>query len=230
MGRRDNKGQPQPRAAASMAPSRCASPFGRRSRASGGPHPARPGYMCCRASTAESTAPRSTVRFKRIPEGPCVKAGARYEGAPQVHGPHANSRWWCVDHYQASSRSSAKGEAVIVDIITPSALPADRFCAVCARLLVNQRGGSEYEQVADVCCEVMCAHCAGEKFVSCLQQGMHCGACNKEVLSWTVRAPPGSTAHRVQATPFEREIHPPPVSPISLSAPPPPRHRIKYAC
>ena len=32
----------------------------------------------------------------------------------------------------------------------PSALPADRFCAVCARLLVNHRGDSRYEQVADV--------------------------------------------------------------------------------
>ena len=50
-----------------------------------------------------------------------------------------------------------------MDPIPPSALPADRFCAVCARLLVNQRGGSEYEQVADVCCDMMCAHCVGEK-------------------------------------------------------------------
>jgi hypothetical protein len=32
-----------------------------------------------------------------------------------------------------------------VDIITPSALPADKFCAVCARVLVNQCGCSEYE-------------------------------------------------------------------------------------
>jgi hypothetical protein len=40
-----------------------------------GPHSAWPGYMCCRACTAESTAPRSTVHLKRIPEGPC-------EGAP----------------------------------------------------------------------------------------------------------------------------------------------------
>ena len=47
----------------------------------------------------------------------------------------------------------------------------------------------------------MCAHCAGEKFVSCLQQGMHCGACNNEVLSWTVRAPPGSAGRRVEAPP-----------------------------
>ena len=164
-----------------------------------GPHPARPGYMCCRACTAESTAPRSTVRFKLIPEGPCAKAGARYEGAPPVHGPHANSRWLCDSHQRAAQRSSSRGEAVIVDPIPPSALPADRFCAVCARLLVNQRGGSEYEQVADVCCEVMCAHCAGEKFVSCLQQGMHCGACNKKVVSWTVRAPQGGTGRRVQA-------------------------------
>ena len=111
----------------------------------GGPHSASAGVKCCRACTAESTAPRSTVRFKLIPEGPCAKAGARYEGAPTVHGPHFNSRWWCVDHYQASRRSSAKGEAVIVDIITPSALPADKFCAVCARVLVNQCGCSEYE-------------------------------------------------------------------------------------
>jgi hypothetical protein len=43
-----------------------------------GPHPARPGYMCCRACTAESTAPRSTVRFKLIPEGPFAKAGALF--------------------------------------------------------------------------------------------------------------------------------------------------------
>ncbi len=86
-----------------------------------------------------------------------------------------------------------------MDIIPPSALPADRFCAVCARLLVNQHDGSEYEQVADVCCEVMCAHCAAEKFVSGLQQGMHCGACNKKVVSWTVRAPQGGSGRRVQA-------------------------------
>ena len=99
----------------------------------------------------------STVRFKLIPEGPCAKAGARYEGAPPVHGPHANSRWLCDNHQQAAKRSASKSEAVIVDIIPPSALPADRFCTVCARLLVNQRGGSEYEQVADVCCEVICA-------------------------------------------------------------------------
>jgi hypothetical protein len=166
-----------------------------------GPHPARPGYMCCRACTAESTAPRSTVRFKLIPEGPCAKAGARYAGAAAVHGLHGNSRWWCVSHHREAERHRDKDEAVIVDIITPSALPADRFCAVCARLLVNQRGGSEYEQVADACCEVMCAHCAGEKFVSCLQQGMHCGACNNEVLGWTVRAPPGSAGRRVEAPP-----------------------------
>ena len=137
--------------------------------------------MCCRACTAESTAPRSTVRFKLIPEGPCAKAGARYEGAPPVHGPHANSRWLCDNHQQAAKRSASKSEAVIVDIIPPSALPADRFCTVCARLLVNQRGGSEYEQVADVCCEVMCAHCVGEKFVSCLQHGMHCNVAGKRL-------------------------------------------------
>ena len=95
----------------------------------GGPHSAWPGYMCCSACTAESTAPRSTVRFKLIPEGPCAKAGARYEGAPTVHGPHANSRWLCDSHQQAAKRSSSKGEAVIVDIFPPSALPADRFCA-----------------------------------------------------------------------------------------------------
>ena len=166
-----------------------------------GPHPARPGYMCCRACTAESTAPRSTVRFKLIPEGPCAKAGARYEGAPPVHGPHANSRWLCDNHQQAAKRSASKSEAVIVDIIPPSALPADRFCTVCARLLVNQRGGSEYEQVADVCCEVMCAHCVGEKFVRCLQHGMHCGCCNNEVVGWTVRAPAGGVTRSVQAPP-----------------------------
>ena len=68
-----------------------------------------------------------------------------------------------------------------MDIIPPSALPADRFCTVCARLLVNQRGGSEYEQVADVCCEVICAHCVGEKFVSCLQHGMHCNVAGKRL-------------------------------------------------
>ena len=50
-----------------------------------GPHPARPGYMCCRACTAESTAPRSTVHLKRIPEGPCAKARRRH-GAHRRHG------------------------------------------------------------------------------------------------------------------------------------------------
>jgi hypothetical protein len=50
-----------------------------------GPHPARPGYMCCRACTAESTAPRSTVHLKRIPEGPCAKARLRH-GAHRRHG------------------------------------------------------------------------------------------------------------------------------------------------
>jgi hypothetical protein len=105
-----------------------------------GPHPARPGYMCCRACTAESTAPRSTVRFKLIPEGPCAKAGARYEGAPPVHGPHANSRWLCDNHQQAAKRSASKSEAVIVDIIPPSALPADRFCTVRRRHWVHDTG------------------------------------------------------------------------------------------
>ena len=106
-----------------------------------------------------------------------------------------------------------------MDIIPPSALPADRFCAVCARLLVNQRGGSEYEQVADVCCEVICAHCVGEKFVSCLQHGMHCNGCHKEVFSWTVRASPGSPARSVQVPspltwrqyPRLREMHDKPI-------------------
>jgi len=165
---------------------------------SGGPHSASAGVKCCRACTA--AAPLSTVRFKVI-EGPCAKAGTRYEGALTVHGPHANSRWLCDSHQQAAKRSASKGEAVIVDIIPPSALPADRFCAVCARLLVNQRGGSEYEQVADVCCEVMCAHCVGEKFVRCLQHGMHCGCCNNEVVGWTVRAPAGGVTRSVQAPP-----------------------------
>ena len=97
---------------------------------SGGPHTAASGVKCCRACTA--AAPRSTVRFKLI-EGACAKAGAPYEGASTVHGPHANSRWWCVDHYQASRRSSSKGEAVIVDIIPPSALPADRFSSAAVQ-------------------------------------------------------------------------------------------------
>jgi len=91
------------------------------------------------------------------------EAGARYAGAAAVYGLHSNSCWWCVDHYRASQSSTSKGEVGVLDPIPPSALPADRFCAVCARLLVNQRGGSENEQVADVCWEVMCAHCAGEK-------------------------------------------------------------------
>ena len=51
----------------------------------GGPHSAWPGYMCCRACTAESTAPRSTVHLKRIPEGPCAKARRRH-GAHRRHG------------------------------------------------------------------------------------------------------------------------------------------------
>jgi hypothetical protein len=110
----------------------------------GGPHLARPGYMCCRACRAEST--HSRLRFKRIPEGPYTS----------------------VDHYQASQRSTSKGEVDILDPIPPSDLPTNRFCAGCARLLVNQRGGSEYDQVVDVCCEVMYAHCAGENFVSYL--------------------------------------------------------------
>ena len=135
-----------------------------------GPHTARSGYMCCRACTAQSTAPRSNVRFNLI-EGPCAKAGTRYEGQPPVYGPHANSRWLCEGHYRASHRCSSKGEAVVVDPISPNAFPADRFCAVCVRLLVNKRGGSEYEQVADVCCDMMCAHCVGEKFVRGLQHG-----------------------------------------------------------
>ena len=113
-----------------------------------GPHPARPGYMCCRACTAESTAPRSTVRFKLIPEGPCAKAGARYEGAPPVHGPHANSRWLCDNHQQAAKRSASKSEAVIVDIIPPSALPADRFCTVCARTLALDLAAARQEVAA----------------------------------------------------------------------------------
>ena len=50
-----------------------------------GPHSAWPGYMCCRACTAESTAPRSTVHLKRIPEGPCAKARRRH-GAHRRHG------------------------------------------------------------------------------------------------------------------------------------------------
>ena len=128
-------------------------------------------------------------------------AGARYEGQPPVHGPHANSRWLCEGHYHAAHRSSSKSEAVVVDPIPPIALPADRFCAVCARLLVNQRGGSQYDHVADVCCEVMCAHCVGEKFVRCLQHGMHCGCCNNEVVGWTVRAPAGGVTRSVQAPP-----------------------------
>jgi len=164
------------------------------------PRPARSGYMCCRACAAHSTASRSNVRFKLI-EGPCAMAGARYEGQPPVHGPHANSRWLCEGHYHAAHRSSSKSEAVVVDPIPPIALPADRFCAVCARLLVNQRGGSQYDQVADVCCEVMCAHCVGEKFVRRLQHGMHCGCCNNEVVGWTVRAPAGGVTRSVQAPP-----------------------------
>ncbi len=107
--------------------------------APGACHTAAAGVKCCRACTA--AAPRSTVRFRLI-EGPCAKAGTRYEGALTVHGPHARSRWWCDSHEQAAKRSASKGEAVIVDIIPPSALPADRFCAVCARLLVNQHGGN----------------------------------------------------------------------------------------
>ena len=51
----------------------------------GGPHSAWPGYMCCRACTAESTAPRSTVHLKRIPEDPCAKARRRH-GAHRRHG------------------------------------------------------------------------------------------------------------------------------------------------
>ena len=51
----------------------------------GGPHSAWPGYMCCRACTAESTAPRSTVHLKRIPECPCAKARRRH-GAHRRHG------------------------------------------------------------------------------------------------------------------------------------------------
>ena len=51
----------------------------------GGPHSAWPGYMCCRACTAESTAPLSTVHLKRIPEGPCAKARLRH-GAHRRHG------------------------------------------------------------------------------------------------------------------------------------------------
>jgi hypothetical protein len=50
-----------------------------------GPHSAWPGYMCCRACTAESTAPRSTVHLKRIPEGPCAMARRRH-GAHRRHG------------------------------------------------------------------------------------------------------------------------------------------------
>jgi hypothetical protein len=91
--------------------------------------------MCCRARRAEST--HSRLRFKRIPEGPCAKAGPRYAGAAAVYGLHANSRWWCVDNYRASQRSTSKGEVGVLDPIPPSALPTDRFCAGCARLLVN---------------------------------------------------------------------------------------------
>jgi len=47
---------------------------------SGGPHSVWPGYMCCSACTAESTAQGSTVHLKRIPEGPCAK-GRRRHGA-----------------------------------------------------------------------------------------------------------------------------------------------------
>jgi hypothetical protein len=54
----------------------------------GGPHSAWPGYMCCRACTAESTAPRSTVHLKPIPEGPCAKARLRH-GAHRRRPPGA---------------------------------------------------------------------------------------------------------------------------------------------
>ena len=57
----------------------------RRGRATREPLSAWPGYMCCRACTAESSAPRSTVHLKRIPEGPCAKARRRH-GAHRRHG------------------------------------------------------------------------------------------------------------------------------------------------
>jgi len=104
--------------------------------------PTRRGQATCAAVLAQ---PRARLRAplfassKLIPEGPCAKAGDRYEGAPTVHGPHANSRWLCDSQQQAEKRSSSKGEAVIVDIIPPSALPADRFGADCQKTSILNR-------------------------------------------------------------------------------------------
>ena len=172
------------------------------------------GFRCCRVCSRQtataSTAQQKAVRFRRIPDSdPCATEGARYEGE-DLHPSHARSRYLCGQHDTRHRRLAARGAPVVVADIAPDALPAERACAVCARLLVNQRGGLEYEQVADVCCAQFCAHCAGESFVSSLQSGMRCSQCDNEVRSWTVRArgsEPARSVHVPAVLPRQREMH-----------------------
>ena len=140
-------------------------------------------------------------QFKRIPDDdPCAAEGAHFEGE-DVHAAHACSRYLCNPHFLKHQRLAAENARVEFTAVTSDALPADRSCAVCARLLINQRSALEYEQVADVCCEVMCAACAGEKFVTSVRSGMHCGKCAEEVRGWDVRPSGCAPARRVDVPP-----------------------------
>ena len=160
------------------------------------------GFRACRGCGAHNAAgAHKAQKFRRIPDDdPCAAEGAHFEGE-DGHAAHVRSRWLCNPHFLKHQRLAAENARVAFTAVTPKALPADRSCAVCARLLINQRDALEYEQVADVCCEVMCAHCAGEAFISSLRHGMRCRKCDGEVLGWAVRGSSSCPPRRVDAPP-----------------------------
>ena len=144
-----------------------------------------------------------------------AKTGRDCEEAAAPTAPHAKSRFLCDQHGMETDRCSSRRVPADAVVAGGLWLPEDRFCGVCARLLINKTGSLEYEQVAEVCCLVMCAHCAAEKFVGDLQVGMKCEICSKEVIEWkvlctagaperTVRVPPPITWRQY---PSQREMH-----------------------
>ena len=169
------------------------------------------GFRCCRVCGATSAGSRvqQGMRFRRIPDNdPCAMEGAHFAAEEAVHPPHARSHFLCPRHFARHLRLSAGDARVEVAAVAPGALPADRSCARCARMLLNQRGVAEYAEVADVCCGVMCGPCAGEALLSSLPHSMVCSRCNGEVRGWTVR---GSGCHgprRVDVPPLDgADVH-----------------------
>jgi len=144
-----------------------------------------------------------------------AKPGRDYEEASAQTVPHARSRFLCDQHGVEADRCASRRVPTAAVVAGGLSLPEGRFCGVCARLLINKTGSLEYEQVAEVCCLVMCAHCAAEKFVGDLQVGMKCQICSTEVSEWKVLATAGAPQRIVRVPPpitwrqypSQREMH-----------------------